>query len=398
MWSVWSVQNTERTVPHTQEIEIVLRNPINLSDTLSYYINVPKNDFNDRWLTALEKNLQEKYHLEKNYCWIGWADSPRDVEYLCQELNRSISQINKFNRSGVWQEHGLKNYEIKDVFTPDTVMYDPKIYPIGKMSIDPNNKGLSLKHDAMNKLHRYFEKLQGEAWKLSLYYKIADYQTKWAIRQLNVLCHELEGFVSALRKSKIEPEWQRPSQITTFLNAPRQELQKQDYNLFLDNGYDRELGGVYLHWAQVGKTHYEVFRDEHGQDIDNATCSAISSLRYFTGEFDIEWGKDITYDSAEWHREEQKKFIEWLSRNGMNHKDPTLSLGYIKIAQVDLEKSFGSSDFHKIISMLSKHLDIYKIITPNTSSTFDYVWSDDNYKKMQIDFLKPGYDWSRNNV
>jgi hypothetical protein len=30
--------------------------------------------------------------------------------------------------------------------------------------------------------------------------------------------------------------------------------------------------------------------------------------------------------------------------------------------------------------------------------TFDYVWSDDNYKQMQIDFLRPGYDWSKNNA
>ena len=60
------------------------------------------------------------------------------------------------------------------------------------------------------------------------------------------------------------PEWMRPSQITTFLNAPRKDLHKADYNLFKSNRYLRELGGVYLHWSQVGKTLYEVFRDEGG--------------------------------------------------------------------------------------------------------------------------------------
>jgi hypothetical protein len=56
-------------------------------------------------------------------------------------------------------------------------------------------------------------------------------------------------------------------------------LKDDDYKLFLKNRYDRDLGGVYLHWAQVGKTHFEVFRDEHGADVDNATCSAINSLK-----------------------------------------------------------------------------------------------------------------------
>jgi hypothetical protein len=56
----------------------------------------------------------------------------------------------------------------------------------------------------------------------------------------------------------------RPSQITTFLNAPRYDLTEEDFELFKQNRYNRELGGVYLHWSQMGKTLYEVFRDEGG--------------------------------------------------------------------------------------------------------------------------------------
>ena len=75
----------------------------------------------------------------------------------------------------------------------------------------------------MNRLHRYFEDLQGEAWGLSKYYKIADFRTKYAIRQLNDLCHELESWVASYRKSKFEPEWQMPSQINTWLNTNTQQ-------------------------------------------------------------------------------------------------------------------------------------------------------------------------------
>jgi hypothetical protein len=388
----------EQTVQSIKEIEIVLRNPKDKKDTLSYFIDIEATDFNIRWLDALKKNLKNNLHLEKNYCWLGWATSARDIEYLCQQINQAIFQINCFNSQNIWGVSGLKEYEIQDYFTPDYVMYSPTEYPIGKISQNTNNIGATLKHEPMNRLHRYFEDLQGEVWNLSPYYRLADYKTKWAIRQLNDLCHELESWVMSYRKILLEPEWQRPSQITTFLNAPRYDLQDSDYELFLKNRYDRELGGVYLHWAQIGKTQFEVFRDEHGQDVDAATCSAINSLKFYSGEFDVEWGRDINEQNHEWHSQEQKQFREWLKRNGMDYNDPKLSLGYIKIGQVNLEKSFGTTDFFKIIDLISKHLDIFKIKIDNVECTFDYVWSDDNYKQMQIDFLRPGYDWSKNNA
>ena len=384
------MRNTEQTVPSTEEIEIVLRNPKDKKQTLSYYIDVELTDFNTRWLGLLGKNLKNNLHLEKNYCWLGWADSPRDVYYLCDQINQTISQINKFNDTGVWQKHGLPPYFIKDYFTKNDVIQH------GDVGVD--KPGLKLNHDPMNRLHLYFEELQGETWNISKYYKFADYETKWCIRQLNVLCHELESWVLSNRKKVQAPEWQRPSQITTFLNAPRENLKSEDYKLFQDNRYDRVLGGVYLHWAQVGKTQFEVFRDENGQDIDEATCSAINSLKFYSGEFDVEWGQDVTETTHEWHRNEQNKFREWLPRNGFDWNDPTLSLGYIKIGQVNLLKSFGTTDFLKILNVMSNYLDIYKIKLESIQQTYDYVWSDDNYKNMQINFLKPGYDWSKQNA
>jgi hypothetical protein len=223
----------EQTVPSTREIEVVLRNPENKEDKLSYFIDVEATDFNLRWLDALKKNLQCKIHLEKNYCWLGWAGGARNLEYLCQQINRAIFQINCFNYQNVWSVAGLKPYAIQDHFTPDLVMYSPIEYKVGLPSKNPKAIGAKLKNEPMNRLHRYFEDLQGEVWNLSPYYKLADYETKWAIRQLNDLCHEIESWVMSFRQSLYEPEWQRPSQITTFLNAPRYNLQDQDYELFL---------------------------------------------------------------------------------------------------------------------------------------------------------------------
>jgi len=68
------------------------------------------------------------------------------------------------------------------------------------------------------------------------------------------------------------------------------------------------------------------------------------------------------------------------------------------MGQVNLNKSFGTEDFFEIIGKVSDYLDIYQIKTDSITGTFDYVWSDNKYKQMQIDFLKSGYDWSRNNA
>ncbi|NCX06337.1 MAG: aminotransferase class III-fold pyridoxal phosphate-dependent enzyme, partial [Actinobacteria bacterium] len=81
--------------------------------------------------------------------------------------------------------------------------------------------GLEPNQDIMNQLHNHFEHLQGTVWGLSDWYKEADYDTKFAIRQLNNLCHEAESLMLSQRKQAQDPQWIRPSQITTFLNAER---------------------------------------------------------------------------------------------------------------------------------------------------------------------------------
>ena len=359
---------------------------VQLND-ISYAIDVYDTPLGHRWIDALRNNLGNKRILEKNFCFLGFADSKRDLRYLVRELNKNITQINSFEFD--------PPYEKIHPFVTDDFQYSGSL-PIGKsvngdQSVTP---GKRLKHETCNLLHRYFEDLQGEAWGLSNYYKIADSTTKYAIRQLNDLCHELESYVLSYRKSKFEPEWQRPSQINTWLQAPRSDLSDEDYKLFLENKFDRTCGGVYLHWAQIGKTHIEVFRDEDGKDVDDIVCSSISALKYYSGEFDIEWGKDITEHTAPWLAQEQLEFRTWLQRNGFDETDPKLALGFIKIGQCNLMKSFGTTDPIKIWSILAKHLDVFKITIDDVTNTFDYVWSQPNFKQKQIKIMEPGYVWS----
>ena len=325
-----------------------------------------------RFLEALKDNLKQKRVLEKNFCFLGWADSKRNLDYLCQELNKNIAQINSFK------------------FNPEY----PKLKSFAPSDFQHPLPGFRLKHDTCNQLHRYFEDLQGTVWENSDYYKQANTETKYAIRQLNNLCHEIECWVMAYRKTQVDPDWVRPSQITTFLNAPRHELHKEDFELFKLNRYDRDLGGVYLHWSQIGKTLFEVFKDEGAPLMDEALCSAISHQQYYSGEFDIEWGQTIVEEYG-WKKAEIQRFRSWLKLNNYDWEDPKLALGYIKIGQVNLKKSFGTENFLEIYNQLSNNLNITKIEvidSENVSSEYPYTLESKDWQQIQMNSLKKGYE------
>ena len=395
LWK-WNVWNTEPTVPSTEKnkfIHDLVR--VGLTD-MAYYFQIYDTPLGHRWLSALKDNLKQQRILEKNFCFLGFADSKRNLRHLVNELNQSVETINAFNFS--------PTYERIHPFSVDDFQYSSSL-PIGK-GIKKNTKngeewdlsttlGKRLKHEACNILHNHFEKLQGTAWKLSDYYKQADMETKYAIRQLNNICHEIESWVAADRKKAIEPEWIRPSQITTFLNAPRYDLHDEDFNLFKENRYDRELGGVYLHWSQVGKTLYEVFRDEGAPKMTDALCSEINHQKYYSGEFDIEWGQTIT-ESEDFKKEEMDQYRTWLKDNGYDWQDPKLSLGYIKIGQVDLQRTFGTNaTFLEIYDRMSENLNITSIRTifgPTIECDYPYSLDSDDWKQIQMEGLKQGYE------
>jgi len=351
-------------------------------------VNIYDTPLGLRWIEALKDNLKQKRILEKNFCFLGWAGSKRNLTYLCEELNKNIAQINSFNFNPPYEK--IKSFDPFDFQHPGTL--PTGICANGDEWAKP---GLRLKHDSCNLLHRYFEDLQGTAWNLSIYYKQADHETKYAIRQLNLLCHEIEGWVSANRKNIIDPDWMRPSQITTFLNAPRYDLHKEDYELFKQNRYNRELGGVYLHWSQIGKTLYEVFRDEHAPLMDEATCSAITHQKYYSGEFDIEWGQTINENTFGWKKKEMDDFRNWLELNNYDWEDPKLALGYIKIGQVDMKLGFQNKPFREVYNIMKNNLNITSIHTIGLRSwenEYPYTLDSDNWKQIQMEGLKKGYE------
>jgi len=361
---------------------MTLRNPLNKEDLLPVIIEPNETQLAVDWMAALKVELQRNSILEKNYCWHGWPNGARNLEYLTSELSRHALNIWKYNELGIWQSAGLANIKIETVYTPETVML-----PLTEVK---NSGGPN--HDVMNIVHNYFEHLQGTVENLSPYYKLAPPNIKYSIRQLNNLCHEIETLCLSLRKQKHNPDWVRPSQITTFLNTVRYNLTDEHRNGFITNGYDRKFAHVYMHWTQIGKTLMEVFRDEGAPILDQATCDAITHLQYYSGEFDIEWGRDVCYGKHDWHTREIDAFNKWLRREGYNPTDTSLSLGYLELGSINLEKSFGTTDITKIWDIMGNYLDIYSLEVDGQTAVYDYIWSDEDHEQRQINYLMPGYN------
>ena len=342
------------------EIRMTLRD--SNDQLLDVYIDINDNSLSRKWLTALNQLLAEQYHLEKNYCWLGWTNTQRNLEYLCVQINRSIKAINATDLG----------YQINDWFSPATVV----------------QQDLDVDHEHMNNLHRYFEDLQGWSGGISNYYQRADSETRWHIRQLNLLCHEVESLVLSLRKDQQAPEWKRPSQLMCWLQAPRFELEESDYELFGIDTINRSMGGVYVGVNKaVGKHHWEVFNDE-GRDsrISELTTSALRAQTEAAGDFDIEWARDP--GAYHWQQQKLQEFRIWLRENGFDPEEKALTIGHPQVGQVDLERSFGTQDYQRIWQLVGSHLDVYSIATSTNSATYEYRWSDSDYMQQQIKVLK----------
>ena len=84
-----------------------------------------------------------------------------------------------------------------------------------------------------------------------------------------------------------------------------------------------------------------------------------------------------------------------LKENNYDWEDPKLSLGYIKLGQVDLKSSFGETSFQKIYEALKDNLNISKIQVvgnDNFTNDFPYTLDSEDWKQIQIEGLRKGYE------
>ncbi len=347
---------------YIDRIEIDLGQP---EDLITIYIDVWDNNLSRKWLAALNHLIANDYHLEKNYCFMGFADGERNGTMILDSVNNSIRAINDADLG----------YTINDHFSMANCIED---------------ESRKLNHNRLNNLHRYFEDLQGVSGHMSEYFDRADSTVRWHIRQLNLLCHEFESWALSYRKQIQAPEWQRPSQLMCWLNAPRFSLDKQDYELFGIDTINRSLGGVYVGVNKaVGKHHWEVFCDE-GRDsrVGELTTTSMRSQTEAAGDFDIEWANDPS--EREWQRKQLTEFRAWLIANGFDPEDKSLTIGHPQVGQVYLDRSFGSNDYQQIWSQLTKHLNVHAIRTSDAQAIYKYHWRDPDYANQQIARIQQG--------
>jgi hypothetical protein len=335
---------------------------------LTVYIDVYDSSLSRKWLTELNILINKNYHLEKNYCFFGFADSPRNGTYLCEQINKTIVAINGSNIG----------YTINDVFTLENTI----------------NSNLELIHEKFNCLHRYFEELQGTSGYLSPYYNNADASTRWHIRQLNLLCHEFESWALSWRKKHTLPDWARPSQLMCWLNAPRFILDNEDYELFGIESLNRPTGGVFVGVNKaVGKHHWEVFVDEARYNpehrTDTLTTTTLKLQTEAAGDFDIEWAQNPA--GAPWQTRSLSDFRSWLINNGFDPTDKSLTIGHPQVGQVNLQRSFGTEDHREIWAKLNTRLNVTAIRTSTAYAEYPYNWTDTNYMEQQIQVIKQGY-------
>lgn len=331
-------------------------------EDLTIYINVYDNSLSRKWLSSLNHLIKNNYHLEKNYCFFGFANGQRNGRYLIEQINNTIATINA----------GRIGYTIDNVFTVENCV---------------DSKG-GVNHTQFNLLHRYFEDLQGTSGNISPYYIAANPTIRWHIRQLNLLCHEFESWQLSWRKLHTAPEWQRPSQLMCWLNAPRFVLDEEDYELFGIDTINRSLGGVYVGINKaVGKHHWEVFTDE-GRDsrVGELVTTTLKTQTEAAGDFDIEWANNP--GNFHWQIKNLEDFRTWLENNGFDPEDKTLTIGHPQVGQVDLLRSFGTEDYRTIWNQLNTRLNVTAIRTSDSQVAYPYNWSDTDYMQQQIQSLQ----------
>lgn len=348
-------------------IEMQLRNH-QTGELHTVYINVYESNLARKWLAALNDLLNRNLHLEKNYCFFGFAEGARSGQVLVDEINRVIDYINQSNI----------DYEINDHFALENCINVDGEVGDGK-------PGLRLNHDHFNNLHRYFEDLQGTTQDLSPHFLNANDEERWYIRQTNLLCHEFESWALSNRQRVNAPMWQRPSQVMCWINAPKFELDENDFEDFGIETLARPLGGVFVGVNKaVGKHHWEVYQDEgkHGVMLDALTTTTMRGQTLAAGDFDIEWANNP--GEFPWMQKDLAGFRQWLIDNGIDPEDKSLTIGHPLIGQVDLERSFGTSEYQTIWDTLYKYLDVYSIRTSDAYAEFDYHWSDPDFVERQV--------------
>ena len=318
------------------------------------------------WTKLLVSNILESAHpIEKTYCLQGWqtdweSSYSRNLHTLCRKVNQSIRVVN--------QKMG------------------PIGYPHIDLQLSVEKLQSNLYQEYMNELHHHFELLMGPAWKVSEWYKkTTDDFTRTAIRMLNNYCHEIEHNVYTIREQKQHahnPNWAVPCYVyvscnginstgSYYHNKVNRYLEPAEFDCFQNQ---TTWGDVTIYYAQIGKSHMEVFA-QNDQHIDR---SNISSYQCLTGEAVIHFIEHGNYLTP--------AFRAWCKQHDFDLEDKTLGIGFPVVAS--LENPFATRK--QLLAHLHNYDDIHIITVENddgstmVSRTYDYTWQDEETWKLKL--------------
>jgi len=265
------------------------------------------------WVDLLISNFFYNNHpIEKNNCLKGWVNSwesnnKRNLDFLCESMNNCIKQVNL--------ELNPKGYFINLSFSKEKLQTTE--YRI-----------------LMNKIHHHFEELIGQTWNTSHWYINSSDTTKLAIEQINNICHEIENTIDSINLYPLNNCYVFASLMGKDFdgkymnNKIRNELSLDNLTSFSD--FSR-WGDVNIYYAQLGKRHIEVYRDQD-EEID---FNNISGYRYLTGEFVVSFSAGSYFNDVRLPDD----FFIWLEKNGFDKSDHNLAIGFPRVAELILDRS-----------------------------------------------------------
>lgn len=306
-------------------IELGFRNNENKVEFI--HIKPDDTEISNLWLSQLDsllKNHQEKIY-QKNFSLLGFENNYRTIKHICDDLDRSISIINKNS-----------NYKIIEDYSILRSTYDQEL---------------------LNILHHHFEVMQGQLWSPGQELSLASGETRLSICFLNHCCHELEAWFDTINKNNVHRNGYFYYNLLGITN--RIDLDLKFKKQFTKDVYD---GMVYLHYAQTGKTWYEAYLDN--DDVVNS--AGISEHRVISGEFNCYFGPGYTFPT-------DQQFSSWLLSKGIDPTDEQLALGYAPVGNIQGLPHHDAKDFFK------EYSDFYSIDFNNTKVVYNYRHTDQLY-------------------
>lgn len=313
------------------QIELVLRNQ---TSTFSLLLEPRAHSLAKRWVKLLERDLEEKTPVEKEFCFLGFLQTQRNRQFLQNELKRLSVEL----KTGFVFEQEDLNQEV------------------------------------LNQLHHHFESFIGQSWDLNPKYLQKSALERKKIGELNHLIHELEAYLHSEESfQKYQKYW--PVLLCHFLpndpNGARENLQGEDYDFF---DYSLKFGEVRLQYSQLGKPALDAWRD--GDEFIGA--ENISGLQQFSSGFEIQLGPDSHLPT---HEEKINiPFRKWLEAQGAqtneknwyrDHKGQKQGFGHLIVADCP-RAQFASLSVAEIQSTISKHNDLDKIRLHSNTGIKDY--------------------------